>query len=94
MHGVHAVPSYVATQYERPDQNGFGPRGRDTYAVVVNTCGPATHVPRLVPPPSPPDRAKCHDLAASMVDLIEDDTIDPMEFAQARDRFAATCTPR
>jgi len=29
-----------------------------------------------------------------LIDLIEDDTIDSMQFAQARDRFAATCTPR
>ncbi|MFZ2065829.1 MAG: hypothetical protein WAV27_07585 [Xanthobacteraceae bacterium] len=46
------------------------------------------------PPPSPPDRAQCHDLAAGMVDLIEEDTIDSIRFAQARDRFAAICTPR
>jgi hypothetical protein len=67
---------------------------RDTYAVVVNTCGPAATAPRPAPPPSPPDRAKCHDLAATLVDLIEDDAMDSAKFAAARDAFAAACAPK
>ena len=67
---------------------------RDTYAVVVNTCGPAATALHPAPPPSPPDRAKCHDLAAAMVDLIEDDAMDSAKFAAARDTFAAACAPR
>ena len=63
---------------------------RDTYAVVVNTCGPAAPAP----PPSPPDRARCHDLAAALVDLIEDDAMDSAKFAAARDAFAAACVPK
>lgn len=64
---------------------------RDTYAVVVNTCGAVATAPH---PAAPPDRARCHDLAATMVDLIEDDTIDSAQFAQVRERFDDTCAPR
>jgi hypothetical protein len=67
---------------------------RDTYAVVVNTCGPAAAAPRPAAPPSPPDRAKCHDLAAALVDLIEDDAMDSAKFAATRDTFAAACAPK
>ncbi len=65
---------------------------RDTYAVVVNTCGPAAQRPAA--PPSPPGRARCHDLAAAMVDLIEDDKMGSAKFTAARHTFAATCAPR
>lgn len=44
--------------------------------------------------PSPFDRARCRDLAAAIVDLIEDDKMDSAEFAHARNRFAAACPPR
>src|SRR5579863_2950977 len=67
---------------------------RDTYAVVVNTCGPAATAPRPAAPPSPPDRPRCHDLAAALVDLIEDDKMDTAPFAAARDTFAAACAPK
>ncbi len=67
---------------------------RDTYAVVVNTCGPATTAPRPVAPSTPPDRARCRELAAAVVDLIEDDRMDSAEFAQTRDHFAIGCGPR
>jgi hypothetical protein len=68
---------------------------RDTYAVVVNTCGPAATAPHAAAaPPSPSDRAKCHDLAAALVDLIEDDAMDSAKFAATRDTFAAACAPK
>jgi hypothetical protein len=67
---------------------------RDTYAVVVNTCGPAAAAPREATPPSPSARAQCHDLAAAMVDLIEDDKMDTAAFVTARSRFAAACAPK
>lgn len=67
---------------------------RDTYAVVVKTCGPAATAPRPAAPPSPPDRATCHELAAALVDLIEDDRMDTAAFAGARGAFAASCAPR
>jgi hypothetical protein len=47
---------------------------RDTFAVVVNTCGPAT--PALVSPQqaapqsSLSGRAACHDLAVAMTDIL------------------------
>jgi len=67
---------------------------RDAYAVVVNTCGPATPAPRATTPPSPADRAKCRDLVAAMVDIIEDDAMDSAKFVAARDGFAASCMPK
>lgn len=71
---------------------------RDTYAVVVKTCGPAATATRpMTPPmalPSPPDRAKCHGLAAALVDFIEDDRMGTAGFAAARDAFAAACAPK
>lgn len=65
---------------------------RDTFAVVVNTCGPATPVPKSKDPP--PNRTGCHDLAAAMVDLIEDDKLNTAAFAKARGAFARACAPR
>jgi hypothetical protein len=70
---------------------------RDTYAVVANTCGPAAAAPAAphpATPPSPAARAKCHQLAAALVDIIEDDKMDSAAFTAARDTFAATCAPR
>lgn len=67
---------------------------RDTYAVVVNTCGPAAAGPRPATPPSPSGRTQCHDLAAAMVDLIEDEKMDSAAFVHARDTFAAACAPK
>jgi hypothetical protein len=65
---------------------------RDTYGVVVNTCGPAGRPEKTAQPPQ--SRARCHDLAAAMVDLIEDDKMDTPAFADARDAFARTCAPK
>ena len=67
---------------------------RDTYAVVVTTCGPASPTPRPAAPPSPVGRAQCSALAAAMVDLIEDDKMESAEFVRARGAFADACTPR
>jgi hypothetical protein len=69
---------------------------RETYAVVVNGCGPARRGSEPPPPNPPPSqsRAACHGLAGAMVDLIEDDKMDSDAFAQARQNFAAACTPR
>jgi hypothetical protein len=85
---------------------------RDTFAVVVNTCGPGSPPPKAKDPPlehdpekwkpafqedhAPPksQRAGCHDLAAAMVDLIEDEKLNTAAFAKARDAFAQTCPPR
>jgi hypothetical protein len=67
---------------------------RDTYAVVVNTCGPAGTAPRSGTPPSLPVRAQCRDLAAAMVDLIEDDAMESAKFSATRDAFAAACAPK
>jgi hypothetical protein len=65
---------------------------RDTYNVVVDTCGPAGHSEKTSQPPQ--GRAACHDLAAAMVDLIEDDKMDTPVFADARNAFARTCSPK
>ena len=67
---------------------------RDTYAVVVNTCGPAAAAPRPATPPSPSGRTQCHDLAAAMVDLIEDEKMDSAAFVRVGDAFAAACAPK
>ena len=61
---------------------------RDTYAVVVTTCGPASPTTRPAAPPSPVGRAQCSGLAAAMVDLIEDDKMESAEFVRAREAFA------
>jgi len=65
---------------------------RGTYAVVVNTCGPTTPAP--ITNAQPPSRGACHDLAAAMVDLIEDGKMNTRKFAQTRGRFAQACPPR
>jgi hypothetical protein len=85
---------------------------RDTFAVVVNTCGPNSPAPKPkdaspehdpekwkpvfredhAPPKS--QRAGCHDLAAAMVDLIEDEKLNTAAFTRARDAFAQACPPR
>lgn len=67
---------------------------RDTYAVVVNTCGPAARAPRGAIPRSPAGRPQCRDLAAAMVGLIEDEKMNTAEFVKARNSFAAACVPR
>jgi hypothetical protein len=66
---------------------------RDAYGVVVNTCGPMARAPKPAEPP-PPGRAACHDLAAALVDLIEDGKMNSAAFVSARERFALACPPR
>jgi hypothetical protein len=65
---------------------------RDTYGVVVNTCGPMARAPKSAEPP--PGRDACHDLAAAMIDIIEDGKMNSAAFVTARDRFALACPPR
>ena len=65
---------------------------RDTFAVVVNTCGLIALAPK--PKNPPPSRAGCHDLAGAMVDLIEDEKLNTGDFVKARNAFAQTCPPR
>jgi hypothetical protein len=71
---------------------------RDTFAVVVNTCGPATPEPappqQAAPQSSLSDRAACHDLAVAMTDIIEDDKMNTADFIKARTAFAQSCAPR
>ena len=67
---------------------------RDTYAVVVDTCGPVATKAKPKATPAPASRDACHDLAAAMVDLIEDGKMDTAAFVTARNEFAATCPPR
>lgn len=65
---------------------------RDTYNVVVNTCGPIAQAPQPTQPPR--SRDACHDLAAALVDLIEDGKMNTNAFVKARGDFAAACRPR
>jgi hypothetical protein len=75
---------------------------RDTFAVVVNTCGPATAAPApaqvqpqpALPLPLPSGRAACHDLAVAMTDIIEDDKMNTAAFVKARAAFGQSCAPR
>jgi hypothetical protein len=66
---------------------------RDTYAVVVGTCGPPAGEAESQRG-APPGRVACHDLAAALVDLIEDGRMNSRAFVETRDRFAQTCPPR
>jgi hypothetical protein len=66
---------------------------RDTYGVVVNTCGPMAQAPQPAAPPSN-NRDACHDLAAALVDLIEDGKMNTPAFVKARSDFAVACPPR
>jgi hypothetical protein len=65
---------------------------RDTYKAVVETCGLAAPAPK--PKTPPPGRDACYDLAAAMVDLIEDGKMDTAAFVKARSDFADTCPPK
>jgi len=67
---------------------------RDTYAVVIDTCGPSAAKAQPKPGPPPPARDACHDLAAALVDLIEDGKMNTAAFAKARSDFALACAPR
>ena len=66
---------------------------RDTFATVVNTCGPASPA-APAQPAAPSDRAVCDDLATAMTDLIEDDKMNTLAFVKARSAFAQSCAPR
>jgi hypothetical protein len=66
---------------------------RETYATVVNNCGPAA--PTALPQPAAaPNRAACDDPASAMTDLIEDDKMNTPDFVKARTAFALSCAPR
>lgn len=65
---------------------------RDTFATVVNSCGPAA--PAASAPAAPADRAACDDLASAMTDLIDDDKMNTAAFVKARTAFAQSCAPR
>jgi hypothetical protein len=65
---------------------------RETFATVVNTCGPPAPAP-TVPQPAA-DRAACDGLASAMTDLIDDDRMDTSDFVKARTAFAQSCAPR
>jgi hypothetical protein len=72
------------------------PLYRETFATVVNTCGPAAPTPAAAAstPPATPDRAACDDLAGAMTDLIDDDKMNTADFIKARTAFAQSCAPR
>jgi hypothetical protein len=70
---------------------------RETFATVVNSCGPASPAPAPAPTassPAPSDRAACDNLARAMTDLIEDDKMNTADFVRARGAFAQGCAPR
>ncbi|MGA8651190.1 MAG: hypothetical protein WB677_11300 [Xanthobacteraceae bacterium] len=85
---------------------------RDTYGIVVNTCGLVSPAPKPKDPPLEHDPEKwkpvfredhapakshrdaCHDLAAALVDLIEDGKLNTAAFVKARDDVALACPPR
>lgn len=67
---------------------------RDTYAVVVNTCGPPAPNAKSEPGALPPGPVACRDLAAALVDLIEDGKMNTGAFVKARGDFAVACAPR
>jgi hypothetical protein len=64
---------------------------RETFATVVNSCGPAA--PPSASPQPAADRAHCDDLASAMTDLIEDDKMNTPDFVKARTAFAQSCAP-
>jgi hypothetical protein len=67
---------------------------RDTYTVVVDTCGPPASNAQSKPGATPPGRVACRDLAAALVDLIEDGKMNIKAFVEARSCFAQVCPPR
>jgi hypothetical protein len=67
---------------------------RDTFAVVVDTCGSAATKSEPKPGAALLPRDACHDLAAALVDLIEDGKMNTAAFAKARADFAQACPPR
>ncbi len=58
----------------------------------LRPAGLAAPAPK--PKTPPPGRDACHDLAAAMVDLIEDGKMDTAAFVKARNDFADTCPPK
>ncbi len=69
---------------------------RETFATVVDTCGPATTGAPVVAaqPIAASDRSACDDLASAMTDLIEDDKMNTPDFVKSRAAFAQSCAPR
>jgi hypothetical protein len=66
---------------------------RETYATVVNSCGPPAP-PAPAQPAAAANRTACDDLASAMTDLIEDDKMNTADFVKARVAFAQSCAPR
>jgi hypothetical protein len=66
---------------------------RETFATVVNSCGPAVPVAPSQPAAAS-NRAACDDLATAMTGLIEDDKMNTPDFVKARTAFAQSCAPR
>lgn len=66
---------------------------RETFATVVNSCGPAAQAAPAQPAANS-NRAACDDLATAMTDLIEDDKMNTPDFVKARTAFAQSCAPR
>jgi hypothetical protein len=68
---------------------------RDTYHVVVDICGPVVRAPLPQEPLRElPSRETCRNLAAALLDLIEDGKMSSSAFVKARGDFAAACRPR
>jgi hypothetical protein len=70
------------------------PLYRDTFTVVVDTCGPPAPKADSKSGATPPGRVACRDLAAALVDLIEDGNMNTAAFAKVRGDFALACPPR
>jgi len=67
---------------------------RETFAIVVNSCGPAAPVAPSQPAAASSNRAVCDGLASAMTDLIEDDKMNTADFVKARTAFAQSCAPQ
>jgi hypothetical protein len=65
---------------------------RETFATVVNSCGPAA--PAAPAQPAAANRSACDNLATAMTDLIDDDKMNTPDFVKARTAFAQSCAPR
>jgi len=67
---------------------------RDSFKVVVNTCGPVKAMKAQSAAPPPSGRAACHDLAVALTDLIEDDKMDTADFVKVRTAFSQFSSSR
>jgi hypothetical protein len=87
----HAVNGLISLLDANNDNT---PLYRDAFAVVVNTCGPSEPKADSKPAAPPPGHVACRDLAAALVDLIEDGKMNTAAFAKTRGDFALACPPR